>query len=513
MASMKALDPFAAVTAGDPYPYYAHLVSERPFYRDESCGIWVASSADAVEAVLSNDVMRVRPSSEAIPQAIARTPSGDIFGRLVRMTDGAAHVARKEAVRETFESLDMSQVATATERTATQLLEKACQDHPFDLDDYAFGLPTLVVAGLLGFSEHDASRTVARTRLLVRSFASETAADVTAGAAAAVELCTTLSSLCDVPGAPFLATLVATGRLTGLDGATVVANAVGFLSQSYEASAGLIGNVLLALAAAPREVRESAARDPGVLGAVVAETARHDAPIQNTRRFCASEVTLFGSRVREGDTLLAILAAANRDPRGQSRPAPLRCGPRRAPHLHVRARRTRVSRGRACDDDCPSRRRASASQRHRNSSGARERIPSVAQCANPTSRRRKASSHRMIAVIFEVWPHRDRRQEYLDIAAELRPLLDTIDGFVSIERFQSLSSPGKILSLSIWRDEGAIAQWRALDPHRSAQTRGRTVVFEDYRLRIAGVIRDYGLHERREAPADSRLWHDAQVDR
>jgi heme-degrading monooxygenase HmoA len=113
----------------------------------------------------------------------------------------------------------------------------------------------------------------------------------------------------------------------------------------------------------------------------------------------------------------------------------------------------------------------------------------------------------MIAVIFEVIPHTDTKQTYLDIAASLRPRLDHIDGFISIERFQSLSDPGKVLSLSFWRDDEAIAQWRTTGEHRSAQASGRAGIFQDYRLRIAGVIRDYGLRDRDQAPADSRCVH------
>jgi heme-degrading monooxygenase HmoA len=113
----------------------------------------------------------------------------------------------------------------------------------------------------------------------------------------------------------------------------------------------------------------------------------------------------------------------------------------------------------------------------------------------------------MIAVIFEVWPADGQRQTYLDIAAHLRPLLDEIDGFISIERFESLAEPGKILSLSFWRDEQAVAAWRQLQPHRRAQARGRAVVFRDYRLRVAGVIRDYRMLSREEAPPDSRTVH------
>jgi heme-degrading monooxygenase HmoA len=113
----------------------------------------------------------------------------------------------------------------------------------------------------------------------------------------------------------------------------------------------------------------------------------------------------------------------------------------------------------------------------------------------------------MIAVIFEAWPKPDRKQEYLDVAAELRPLLERVDGFLSIERFESLTEPGKILSLSFWRDERAVAEWRRLGEHRAAQARGRSRVFKDYRLRVAGVVRDYGMFERAEVPDDSRAFH------
>ena len=110
----------------------------------------------------------------------------------------------------------------------------------------------------------------------------------------------------------------------------------------------------------------------------------------------------------------------------------------------------------------------------------------------------------MIAVIFEVWPADGRKQTYLDIAAELRPELERIDGFISIERFQSLTDDKKLLSLSFWRDEAAVKAWRNVEHHRQAQKAGRAGVFRDYRLRVASVLRDYGMKERDEAPADSR---------
>lgn len=109
----------------------------------------------------------------------------------------------------------------------------------------------------------------------------------------------------------------------------------------------------------------------------------------------------------------------------------------------------------------------------------------------------------MIAVIFEVQPHLDRRQAYLDTAANLARHLEQVDGFLSIERFESLAHPGKILSLSFWRDEEAVRQWRNLGVHRAAQREGRQSIFADYRIRVAHVVRDYGLADRSGAPDDA----------
>jgi heme-degrading monooxygenase HmoA len=119
----------------------------------------------------------------------------------------------------------------------------------------------------------------------------------------------------------------------------------------------------------------------------------------------------------------------------------------------------------------------------------------------------KRREHAMVAVIFEVWPAEGRRQEYLDLAAALRPRLEQIDGFISVERFESLYEPGKILSLSFFRDEAAVARWRAVEEHRMAQAKGRAGIFRDYRLRVAGVIRDYARFDRGQVPDDSRTLH------
>lgn len=113
----------------------------------------------------------------------------------------------------------------------------------------------------------------------------------------------------------------------------------------------------------------------------------------------------------------------------------------------------------------------------------------------------------MIAVIFEVWPTKGRTTAYFDLAASLKEDLAQIDGFISIERFESLATKGKYLSLSFWRDEEAVRDWRNLEKHRKAQAMGRSGVFADYRLRVASVVRDYGMQERGDAPKDSREMH------
>lgn len=125
-----------------------------------------------------------------------------------------------------------------------------------------------------------------------------------------------------------------------------------------------------------------------------------------------------------------------------------------------------------------------------------------------TAESKKVSNpNTQVAVIFEVQPADGRKDEYLDIAAEIRPMLNQVDGFISVERFQSLTDPRKVLSLSFFENEAAVTQWRILNAHRGAQAKGRGGVFADYRLRIASVVRDYGMFDRAQAPSDSRNVH------
>ena len=113
----------------------------------------------------------------------------------------------------------------------------------------------------------------------------------------------------------------------------------------------------------------------------------------------------------------------------------------------------------------------------------------------------------MIAVIFEFTPAPGRFPDYMALVAQLKPELEKADGFVSLERFESITTPGKFVSLQFWRDEESVRKWRNVQKHREAQKQGRAGIFASYRLRIAGVLRDYAMHERGEAPRDSVAAH------
>ena len=310
-------DPVAAVTHPDPYPYYASLVAERPFYREEALGLWVASSAAAVTAVLTSDLCRVRPPAEPVPRGLLGSPAGDIFGHLVRMNDGPGHCPFKQAVSATLDSVDRIQAAEQSKTSARILsgeLEPAAD--PRRLTEFAFRLPVHVVAGLLGVPPDRLRETAQWTDDFVRCLSPlSTLEQIEQSKTAAGRLLGLFGSLLAGRGTGgLLGTLAAQARRLGREDVDViVANGIGFLSQSYEATAGLIGNTLLVLISQPA-VCEQVAGDPGLLRHVVQEVLRYDPPVQNTRRFLAASGEIDGQQMKEGDAILVVLAAANRDP-------------------------------------------------------------------------------------------------------------------------------------------------------------------------------------------------------
>ncbi len=327
-------DAIAAVTHRDPYPYYAALVRERPIFHDGGLGLWVASGAAAVTAALTHEAVCVRPASEPVPRAIAGTAAGDLFGRLVRMNDGERHCPWKRAIGAALAEVDLPRLGVAAAGCARRLAPRAGAA-PRAVSEFAFALPVHATGTLLGLPENSLSETADRIADFVRCLAPQASAQaVSAGADAAGALLAIFERYLRSGSAPADGTLVALARAAramGLDDtATLAANGVGFLSQAYEATAGLVGNTLLALARHPA-LSVRVATDSALLERAVREAARHDAPVQNTRRFVATDATVAGQPMRAGEAILVVLAAANRDPDANPRPEqfdPDRHGPR-----------------------------------------------------------------------------------------------------------------------------------------------------------------------------------------
>ncbi|MFP2930107.1 cytochrome P450 [Pyxidicoccus sp. 3LG] len=296
-------DAVAAVTHPDPYPYYAELVARRPLYRDDALGMWVASSARAVTAVLTAPACRVRPSSEPVPRALLGSPAGDVFRHLVRMNDGEAHCPMKQAVSAFLDSLDERRVLDEARRRARLL------SGPRRLRECSFRLPVDVVGGLLGLPDDVLPRVASWTEDFVRGIAPGGTAE--RAASAAERLLTVFRTALDSRREGPLTRLAGQVERFGpmaLD--AVLANAVGFLSQTYDATAGLLGNALVALSSRPSL---SLSLDGELLPAFLDEVLRYDAPVQNTRRFLADDAVIEGNVLRAGDAVLVVLAAANRD--------------------------------------------------------------------------------------------------------------------------------------------------------------------------------------------------------
>lgn len=291
------LTVLTAVTHRDPYPFYADLVAERPFAHDPESGLYVAAGAAAVEAVLADPACRVRPPSEPVPPGIVGTPAGDVFGRLVRMTDGPLQTRLKRVVADALATVDETRVRDLAAGAAVDAT---------DWSDVLFGVPTRVVAALCGLDAGPSKQAARLVGDFVRCIpAAATAQDQSAAAEAARGLLDLLGPRLQADDEGLLGELVRAATGAGwAQTAPLLANAVGLLSQTYDATAGLIGNTLLASG------REGAVGD---LPAFVDEVARYDAPVQNTRRFTVADTRIAGQVVPAGSAVLLLLAAANRD--------------------------------------------------------------------------------------------------------------------------------------------------------------------------------------------------------
>jgi cytochrome P450 len=312
--------PLDAVTHPSPYPYYARLRAERPLYRDEALGLWVASSARAVTDVLASPHCRVRPAAQPIPPFL-QGAAAELFGRLVRMRDGAAHRPLRQAVTRALEAPGPGDghALGCAKSLARQGL--APETHA-GLEAFTFQLSVHVLGTLLGLPVDSLASVAASVDRYQGAFApgADAAAQARAAAGAATLMDAVQAQLRRAPTEGLLAALATeAGQADVNDEDVVVANAVGLLIQGYEAGAGLLGNTLLALGARPALL--TALRRAGAgLEAVLLEVLRHDAPVHNTRRFVDEAAVVAGAPMEAGDAVLVVLASANRD--AEANPSP-----------------------------------------------------------------------------------------------------------------------------------------------------------------------------------------------
>ncbi|WP_025128081.1 cytochrome P450 [Pseudomonas sp. PH1b] len=305
------MDPISAATHFDPYDfYYARLRARGGLTYDSRLGLWVASSAEAVAAVLDHPACRVRPAHEAVPRAIAGGPAGELFARLMRMNDGQRHACPRAAIEPGLQALAGVDLRACLAQWHPALEAPSCAA---DLHRWQFRLPVALVAGLLGVAAEQREALALRTSEFVACFSPlSDPAQLQAAQSAAQYLNGQMQALVAAEEhSPLLSGIL---RLRGeLCPADLCANLVGLLGQTHDACAGLIGNSLVALLADPalcQRLRQA----PGQLGAWLIQRQRLDPPVQNTRRFVAEPCTVHGVELQAGDTLLVLLAAANHDP-------------------------------------------------------------------------------------------------------------------------------------------------------------------------------------------------------
>lgn len=320
---LPVADALAAVTHPNPYPFYAALVRARPLYRDRGLAMWVASGAEAVAAALQSPLCRVRPAAEPVPAHLLPGASRHLFGRLLRMTDGEGHAPLRHAVASTLHCVDASHANGVSRASALALARTTL--HRADvrgLHDFVVQLPLRVLGTLLGLSETRFPSILRAVEDYVRAFAPGPSVEsLEAASSGAAALCELLGAeVARATGDGLLGRLAAAVSGTGPQWRELlVANAVGLLTQAHEATCGLLGNTLLVLASRPalgRTLRQA----PELLEAALAEVLRYDAPVQNTRRYLAEDGVVAGEALQEGDAILVVLAAANRDPTANPRP-------------------------------------------------------------------------------------------------------------------------------------------------------------------------------------------------
>jgi cytochrome P450 len=311
------MNPIEAATSPDPYPFYAELVSTKPFHFDEQLQIWIASSASAVSAVLSHEHCKVRPHSEPVPKGLLGSDAGEIFGALMRMNDGSIHCPLKRSILQAASPDVVAECRRLSLPMAGSFLRKASSTSSvFVVLRMMFELPVCVIGAMLDIPETDWLSLVPEVSAFVSGIApTATAEQTVVGNCAAKGLSRRLEEATSWKrhtGA-LLDAFAKSCTEKGIGRDSIAANAVGFLFQTYEATAGLIGNSIRMLANNPDLVSELG-RNRSLLRQFMAEVLRFDSPVQNTRRYVFEDAIVEGKHLPNGAQVLVLLAAANRDP-------------------------------------------------------------------------------------------------------------------------------------------------------------------------------------------------------
>jgi cytochrome P450 len=296
------MDPIIAATHADPYPYYAQLRAEGGLVFHQGLKLWVASSARAVAAVLAHPDCHVRPAHEPVPKAIAQDMAGKVFGQLMRMNEGERQRCPRAAIEPGLTLIDGNDVNSLV---SARLITPGADG----LYAAMFRGPVCVVATLLGFSPAQGRAISELTADFIACLSPlSDQAQLDAAHVAAEQLKGYfIELLADPNNRSAVLAGIRQRFATSTDPETLIANLIGLFSQTYEATAGLIGNALLALSRNPQI-------DSTQVNDLIAEVQRFDPSVQNTRRFVAAPCEIDGVNLNPGDVILVLLASANRDP-------------------------------------------------------------------------------------------------------------------------------------------------------------------------------------------------------
>jgi cytochrome P450 len=310
-------NPVAAVCHAYPYPYYRSLRAGPGLQFDAELKLWVASSAAVVRQVLEHPACVVRPAGEPVPRAIAATSAGQVFGHLVRMNEGSAHSTPKLALAQALASLAPAQIAARTSYFSNLLAQQHSLPTAAGINAWMFALPVYVVADLLGFAEAELPQLAVWMGDFVRCLSPLSSAEQLASASAAAQsLLARFGELLAVTATSentLVKRIQQEAQQVGWQNQdAILANLIGLLSQTYEATAGLIANSLVALLN-QNGLQQQMRLAPEQIGALLQEVCRTDLPVQNTRRFVAQACTIDGVALQAGDVILLVLAAASRD--------------------------------------------------------------------------------------------------------------------------------------------------------------------------------------------------------